>query len=719
MAYPSVTIGGVAITQARLVSVSVSQTLNQHSWAVISCAQTDDEPIPVEQWLGRPLVVTSVDDTGATCHHFSGLVLTSKLVYESSGTYSAVITGVSKTWLLDQAMRKQYYPEQGLSAVASSIASQAGLKASVNVPDGKPLNYVQYGETDFSLLYRIVDDHNAWLRPSDTGIEIFNSFQAGSTLSWRGVSGLGLLHFELSGTVKPASFDGAHYDFHTMASQNFTKVAKAPSFYMSQSAMAGSVQQESTAVMPSGFAQQRARVMTLEEYRQSLEDESERSVGSAVVGTGASRNQALLAGNTVTLTGSMPAAGTYGLTKVVHRWTSAGYSNEFTCTPWKQYRNAEEPALRSWNGVVPARVVDHNDPGKMGRIKVQFFWQDAGSTHWARAASPHAGPGRGFMFLPEVGDEVAVAFEDGDPERPMILGSLWNGVQQAPRDEFRGADIANNDVKRFISKAGNRMQISDLPGKETVLFATPHSTRMVMTEEADETGRTLVLLESAGDIILSAPKGRVHIQSQFFSREIGVPNPPGQAAAAPAAKAPASAAPKPAAAAAPLNSDTKQQRIKALTDAQNAARNDPANQPTRDAKGRLTTHCNSATTHTVEATGAPTGPFVGSNGQPLMANQVSKNLATSTDYKEVSPDEAQAYANDGGTAVGAYDNPVPGHHGHLVTLRPDGVAGDPADSGTGPLWNNVGTNVGVQNAGSGTAASAMKYYIPSGGGGGN
>ena len=532
MAYPSITIAGSPVSAARLAAVSVTQVLNEHWWAVVDLVQTNDQPIPVEQWLGKPLTVTSLDASGAEQKQFSGFVVSGKLSYESSGTFSATVKAVSQTWLMDQAMRKQYYPEQGLAAVSSDIAGRASLQAAVNVPDGKPLNYVQYGETDFSLLCRIVDDHNAWLRPSAGGFEVFNSFQAGSTLSWRGDSGLGLLEFALTGTLKPASFDGAHYDFHTMESQNFTKISRDPAFYSSSSGLAAAVQQQSTAVMPSGFAQQRARVMTLEEYRQSLEDESERSVGSAVVGTGASRNQALLAGNTVTLTGSMPAAGTYGLTKVVHRWTSAGYSNEFTCTPWKQYRNAEEPALRSWNGVVPARVVDHNDPGKMGRIKVQFFWQDAGSTHWARAASPHAGPGRGFMFLPEVGDEVAVAFEDGDPERPMILGSLWNGVQQAPRDEFRGADIANNDVKRFISKAGNRMQISDLPGKETVLFATPHSTRMVMTEEADETGRTLVLLESAGDIILSAPNGRVHIQSQFFSGEIGIPQPKAKAAAA-------------------------------------------------------------------------------------------------------------------------------------------------------------------------------------------
>jgi uncharacterized protein involved in type VI secretion and phage assembly len=142
-------------------------------------------------------------------------------------------------------------------------------------------------------------------------------------------------------------------------------------------------------------------------------------------------------------------------------------------TPWKTYRDPHPPVMRRWEGLVPARVVAHNDPKKMGRISVRFFWQQEDATHWARFTSPHAGPDRRFMFLPEVGDEVAVAFEDGDPERPVILGSLWNGVQQAPRYDFRGGDVESNDVKRLVTKAGNRIQISDAEGKKPSSWRRP------------------------------------------------------------------------------------------------------------------------------------------------------------------------------------------------------------------------------------------------------
>ena len=176
MAYPSVTIGGTELTAARLVSVAVSQTLNEHWRATVALTQTADDPIPVDESLGEPLVVTSQDATGATLHHFTGFVVTSKLIYEASGTFSAVLTAVTKTWLMDQAMRHQHFPEQGLAARSS-------LSISVKTPDGKPINYVQYGETNFSLLHRIVDDHNAWMRPNETGLEVFDSFQPGCDLT--------------------------------------------------------------------------------------------------------------------------------------------------------------------------------------------------------------------------------------------------------------------------------------------------------------------------------------------------------------------------------------------------------------------------------------------------------------------------------------------------------------------------------------------------------
>jgi uncharacterized protein involved in type VI secretion and phage assembly len=206
----------------------------------------------------------------------------------------------------------------------------------------------------------------------------------------------------------------------------------------------------------------------------------------------------------------------------LHRWTAAGYLNEFSCTPWKAHLSYVPPGAKTMDGLVTARVTDNNDPRKMGRVKVQYDWQEHGETGWARMISPSAGADRGMMFMPEVGDEVLLGFEHGDMERPYVLGGLWNGVDGTPRNEFWGGDVEKNNIKRIVTKSGHRIQLSDQPGQEAITIATPNALKISLLEKADETRRSMILIHSAtGDMVFSAPNGRIHFLSRYFSREVG------------------------------------------------------------------------------------------------------------------------------------------------------------------------------------------------------
>ncbi len=505
---------------AILQSVEITQELNRHWWCKVQLRQTEDLRFPVEDCLGKDLKITASDENGRQIVLFDGIVHHAELEFEVTGSYTAWLRGVTRSYKLDQTPQETYFRKKDLKQIAEQLAGDDGLKASVNGPSKPTKNYVQWGQTDFDFLKQLADDYGCWLRPTKDGVEFYDAFQKGTELQWRGEDGL--LKFKIEGRIGPPSFNGNMYNARTMESKTYKEVKKEAQFFGSSTKLVDAVKRESKNNLPPGYDYLDGRAPTPDEYKECLEHESVRSIGSRLTAWGVSRNAELLPGNAVTVKGVLDAEGEYGVTKVIHQWTGRGYRNEFWATPWKNYIDAKPPGKPPIHGVVSARVVDHHDPRRMGRVKVKYPWLEDGETGWARMVTPHAGEDRGFMFMPEIGDEVLVAFEHGDPERPIVIGALWNGVDHAPRDEFWGGDIEVNDVKRIVTKSGHRIQIIDKENKESIVIATPTKLKVSLIEKTDETNRSMITLHSEdGDIFLSAPKGRIHFHSKYYSREIG------------------------------------------------------------------------------------------------------------------------------------------------------------------------------------------------------
>jgi uncharacterized protein involved in type VI secretion and phage assembly len=504
---------------AILEKVVVRQELNEHWWCEVVCRQTEDQRFPFEDALGKPLKASTFDASGVENVAFTGFVLESQLDYEVYGSYTIHLVGVTKSYKLDLTPRQGLYYEMSMADVTQKLVSDAGLSVD-GALDSKPVpfNYVQHGETDFDFIKRMVDDAESWMRPTENGIEVENEFQPGAELQWRGEDD-GLVSFRARGRLSQPSMNGAHYDSNAMESRVYSEVKDDAPFYGSIGKLTEAVKSES-ADLPPGYIIQRSRKGTLDQYEDLLKKESRRSIGSAVTCSGVSRNLELLPGNEVEIQGVLDANGTYGVIKVIHTWNPDGYSNKFWCTPWKKYTNPKAPQVKPWFNVVPARVVDSKDEFGQAAVVIQFFWQENNHTAHVRMMTPHAGADRGFYFVPEIGDEVWVTFEDGDPERPRILGCAWNGHDKAPTEDFWGGDVSPNDVKRIVSKSGHRIAIVDKDGKETISLATPKHVKVMLTESSNETGGPTLSLHSDGDIVITAG-GRIHLQSAFYSREVG------------------------------------------------------------------------------------------------------------------------------------------------------------------------------------------------------
>jgi len=136
-------------------------------------------------------------------------------------------------------------------------------------------------------------------------------------------------------------------------------------------------------------------------------------------------------------------------------------------------------------GVYPAQVVAVADPEGQGRVQVSLPWAvdpEAGPLQiWARLATLMAGRGRGTWFVPDVGDEVLVAFEAGDVRRPYVVGALWNGADSPPVSMDGAGD---NNLKVIHSRAGVRITLDDTPGDARLICETPNGQRITLEDSA-------------------------------------------------------------------------------------------------------------------------------------------------------------------------------------------------------------------------------------------
>ena len=136
------------------------------------------------------------------------------------------------------------------------------------------------------------------------------------------------------------------------------------------------------------------------------------------------------------------------------------------------------------NGVAAGVVTNNNDPEGLGRIKVDFPWLgEESESDWVKMVSFMAGQERGGYFLPEVGDEVLVAFEQGDINYPYVIGALWNTEDRPPETNEDG----RNNIRKIRSRSGHE-----------ILFNDDHGGGQEKLEIRTNAGHTVVLDDTSG-----------------------------------------------------------------------------------------------------------------------------------------------------------------------------------------------------------------------------
>ncbi|MCP2342442.1 VgrG-related protein [Actinomadura rupiterrae] len=206
-----------------------------------------------------------------------------------------------------------------------------------------------------------------------------------------------------------------------------------------------------------------------------------------------------------------PFEGKYTVTTVRHVFAGGERYESYVTVTGRQHRSlfglasgGGQPAPRM-DGVVIAIVTDVQDPRRQGRVRLRFPWlDDKYVSDWARVVQ-FGGRGGGSLIMPEVNDEVLVAFDRGALDHPYVLGGLYNGVDKPPRYERLPLVGAGGKVnwRALASRSGQRIEMLDAPGKRGVTVSSGDDR---MSVELNELG-TRVKVHSDGTVEIRGARG--------------------------------------------------------------------------------------------------------------------------------------------------------------------------------------------------------------------
>lgn len=242
-----------------------------------------------------------------------------------------------------------------------------------------------------------------------------------------------------------------------------------------------------------------------------------------------------IAGGTFTLDAhpvSSEAKKQYVLTRVEHRAAEPTfappvieegdeygfYTNEFACLPsdrpYVPPRVTPGPRIDSLQtATVVGATDDEPDSDKYGRVKVKFHWfrdgeYDEDALCYVRVAQCWAGAERGTLFIPRVGDEVVVAFLEGDPDRPLVVGSVYNDQRMPPWDLNASPNWMWSGLRTQSPGGQNELRFEDANGGELVLlYAFKDGVRVVGNREVVRVGFSDTVANDASAVSFADDSG--------------------------------------------------------------------------------------------------------------------------------------------------------------------------------------------------------------------
>lgn len=417
---------------------------------------------------------------------FSGIVTGLKNRKES-GYGKLVITGHSPSILLENGRADRSFEQLSLSQIVKEIGVNYPQEGKIHAEEQelnvrRVLPYtVQLQESDFSFIQRLATRYGEYFYYNGKELIFGNKAEPVLELS----EGRELIELEFELGLKAQGFSGLAYDAEK--GESIQHNAQEVQTEWKENALQAVAVQASKQL----FGNAPKSIFSGSEKSQELEEmllKEKENRESLIWVRGRSRDSRLKNGSRAKLTDiNGRAMETYRIVEIKHYYNGDEYYNEFVGVSDVLHPPYQNSGAFPKSHEQMGRVVENADPLGLGRVRVQMVWQEAGSekTPWIRLLQPHSGSGKGFYFVPEIGEEVLVGFQGGNAEKPYVIGTQYNGKEKS------GYADKENNIKAVHTRSGNRLLLNDETGDVSL---------------ESQKGQTIAIFYGNGNIEIKAPE---------------------------------------------------------------------------------------------------------------------------------------------------------------------------------------------------------------------
>ena len=422
-----------------------------------------------KEWLGESIVVKAANKPV-----FVGVVTNVQLHREGSDFGCIIVSGYSATYRMETAPGCFSWNDTTIGNVVKKLCGQAKVSLELNPAYRENKDYIcQYEESDFDFVRRLAYQYQEWMYFDGTKL-IFGKprkladpirLEYGTTLSSLDI---GLQTLARSEQV---------FSYHSGADREMQRMT--PDLAYGHDRLSGEAFRASLGMFPKPARQHALpRISDETELINYMQRKQAAETAETHYITAESQVPTLRVGSVISLYSSFlervgniskESLGDFIIIEMTHEVSQGSYyRNRFKAIP-ATVKALPGPKVRMPLAETQmATVLSNADPDGKGRVRVHMNWQTDGmQTGWVRVMTPDGGSSkdvrsnRGFVFIPEVGDQVLLGFRHGDPARPYVMGSLFNGVTG-------GGGGQGNNCKSLTTRSGSSLKLDDSAGSVTL-----------------------------------------------------------------------------------------------------------------------------------------------------------------------------------------------------------------------------------------------------------